>query len=177
MKHLSYKLPFLLTVISVLGGVLIAIVFGVNEDFIKHKIATGLEKNLEIQALQNPDEKALKLKTEADKNWRYYQRYHFHSNGIAAMTLGLLLLLLCLKLSKAEYFIASYMMSVGGLLYPFVWLFAGIYGPIMGRSNAKETFAILGYMGGVYLLGVLFTMYLAVTKTWSFDFAKLGSIK
>lgn len=172
MKDLSYKIPFLITVLSVLGGVLVAIVFGVNEDFIKHKIALGLEKNPDIQAMQNLDEKSLKLKAEANKNWRYYQRYHFHSNGIAAMTIGLLLLLLCLKLSKLEYFLASYAMSIGGFIYPFVWLFAGIYGPIMGRSNAKEAFFIFGYMGGVYLLGVIYTLFLAIFKKWTFTFPR-----
>jgi hypothetical protein len=177
MNGLSYKIPFLITILSVLGGVSIAIVFGVNEDFIKHKIAIGLENNPEIQAMQNFDEKALKLKDEADKNWRYYQRYHFHSNGIAAMTLGLLLLLTSLKLSKIEYFAASYAISVGGFLYPFVWLFAGIYGPIMGRSNAKEAFAIFGYMGGIYLVGVLYVFYLALTKNWRFDFFNLKESK
>jgi hypothetical protein len=163
MNGLSYKIPFLITILSVLGGVSIAIVFGVNEDFIKHKIAIGLENNPEIQAMQNFDEKALKLKDEADKNWRYYQRYHFHSNGIAAMTL--------------EYFAASYAISLGGFLYPFVWLFAGIYGPIMGRSNAKEAFAIFGYMGGIYLVGVLYVFYLALTKNWRFDFFNLKESK
>ena len=54
--------------------------------------------------------------------------------------------------------ISSYMISIGGFLYPFVWLFAAIYGPIMGRSEAKETFAIFGYMGGVFLIGLIFAI-------------------
>lgn len=172
MKDLIYKLPIVITILSVLGGVLIAIVFGVNEDFIKQKIAVGLEKNQEIQAISSPEAKAEKLKAEADKNWRYYQRYHFHSNGIAAMTFGLLILLSFLKLSKIEHLVASYALSLGGFFYPFVWLFAGIYGPIMGRSNAKETFAIFGYMGGIYMLGVAYTLYLSLKKDWVLSFPK-----
>lgn len=172
MKSFIYKLPIVITIFSVLGGVSIAILFGVNEDFIKSKIAADLEKNIEIQAIGEPLEKSAKLKEEADKNWRYYQRYHFHSNGIAAMTFGLLILLLFIKLSKIEYLISSYLLALGGFFYPFVWLFSGIYGPSMGRSNAKEAFAILGYMGGVYLLGVVYTMYLSVTKIWTITLPK-----
>jgi hypothetical protein len=56
--------------------------------------------------------------------------------------------------------LASYLISIGGFLYPFVWLFAAIYGPEMGRSEAKEAFAIFGYMGGVFLVGGLMALYL-----------------
>lgn len=169
MKYFIYKLPFAITIFSIFGGVLIAIVFGINEDYIKDKISVGLEKNTAIQAIEDPLERSEKLKSEAKKNWRYYQRYHFHSNGIAAMTLGLLLLLSFLQLGKYEYLVSSYLLAVGGSLYPFVWLFAGIYGPVMGRSNAKEAFAILGYMGGAYLIGVVYTLYLSLAKDRSLN--------
>jgi hypothetical protein len=58
------------------------------------------------------------------------------------------------------------MIAIGGFLYPFVWLFAGLYGPEMGRSEAKEAFAVFGYMGGVYLVGILYALYLAAAKPW-----------
>lgn len=57
---------------------------------------------------------------------------------------------------------AADLMSIGGLLYPFVWLFAGIYGPEMGRTEAKEAFAIFGYMGGLFLVGAIFTLILGI---------------
>jgi hypothetical protein len=60
------------------------------------------------------------------------------------------------------------MISVGGFLYPFIWLFAGIYGPEMGRNEAKEAFAIFGYMGGVCLLGMIMASYLAIAKELRF---------
>lgn len=49
------------------------------------------------------------------------------------------------------------MVSIGGFLYPFVWLFAGIYGPVMGRYEAKEEFAIFGYTRGLFLVGLILT--------------------
>ncbi len=76
--------------------------------------------------------------------------------------MGILLFLSRLRAPKKHKSIASYLISVGGFLYPFVWLFAGIYGPEMGRSEAKEAFAVFGYMGGLFLLGGIYSTILAL---------------
>ena len=39
---------------------------------------------------------------------------------------------------------------------------AGIYGPELGRSIAKEKFAIFGYMGGIYLIGIIMILFLFI---------------
>jgi hypothetical protein len=156
------KIPFVLAITAMTGGVLIAILFGVNEEMFRQRIATGLEQNAEIQAMADPVAKAAKLEAEASKNWRYYQRFHFHATGIGAMMMGLLLFLFRLDAPEKFKRSAAYLIAVGGLLYPFVWLFAGIYGPEMGRHAAKEAFAIFGYAGGLFLLGALLTLALAI---------------
>lgn len=163
---MKYKFPILLILASIIGGVFISILFGANEAIFKDRITEGLSKNVKLQAIVDPAEKAEKLKTEHDKNWRYYQRYHFHANGIASLSLALLLLLAFVQTTRTESLVASYMISIGGFLYPFVWLFAGIYGPEMGRNEAKEMFALLGYMGGVYFLGIIYMFYLAAMRPW-----------
>ena len=167
---MTKKFPILLSIIAIIGGVFISIIFGANESFFKDRISQGLEKNIKVQSITDENKKAEKIKSEQEKSWRYYQRYHFHANGIASMTLGLVILLAFVKASKNKILIASYMISIGGFLYPFVWLFAAIYGPEMGRDEAKEAFAIFGYMGGVYLLGIIYTLYLAATKPWRAPF-------
>lgn len=156
------KIPFILALLSIVGGVMISVLFGISEDIFKDKISAGLEKNIKIYQIQDPLKKADVLKTEADKNWRYYQRFHFHATGIGAMMMGILLFLSRLQASRKQINIASYLIAVGGTFYPFLWLFAGIYGPEMGRSEAKEAFAIFGYMGGVFLLGGIHSLYLSV---------------
>lgn len=161
---MKIKIPFLLTLLSLIGGVLIAIGFGANEDYFKAKIQTGLAKNVNIQSIQDPILKADKIKAEADKSWRYYLRYHFHANGIAGVTLALLIFLTFIEASQMQLMLASYTVSIGGFLYPFVWLLAGIYGPEMGRDEAKEAFRFFGYAGGLYLVGLIFTFYLAISK-------------
>lgn len=163
---MAQKIPFFIALFGMLLGVFIAILFGANEDMFKSRISAGLERHprvMELRGTKTPEsDGALEkfLAGEADKNWRYYQRFHFHSTGIGAMSLGILLLLSFVAAPRRLSMLASYMIAVGGFLYPFVWLFAGIYGPIMGRTAAKESFAIFGYMGGVFLVGLLLTIYL-----------------
>ncbi len=156
------KVPFILALLSIVGGVFISILFALNEDIFKEKISSGLTKNVKIQQIIEPLVKEEKIKSESEKNWRYYQRFHFHATGIGAMMMGILLFLSRLRAPKNSITLASYLVSFGGFLYPFVWLFAGIYGPEMGRSEAKEAFALFGYMGGAFLLGGLYSVWLAI---------------
>lgn len=165
------KLPFLITIFGIIMGVFIAILFGVNEEMFKEKITDGLSRNVKIQQIVDVAEKEAKIKVEAEKNWRYYQRFHFHSTGIGAMALGLLLLLAFVSAPERLKTAINLAISVGGVLYPFVWLFAGLYGPEMGRDQAKEAFAFFGYMGGVFLLGSIGA--LVVTARYPLRFAKI----
>ena len=108
------KIPFLLAILGIVGGVFIAILFAVNEEMFENRIHAGLEKNEKIQQIQDPAKRAEKTKSEADKNWRYYQRFHFHATGISAMMLGLLLFLRRLKAPPRLTTIASYAVALGG---------------------------------------------------------------
>jgi hypothetical protein len=156
------RIPYVIAILTLIGGVFISIIFGANEDYFKDKINEGLKKNEKVNQIQDPVEKEAVLKTEADKNWRYYQRFHFHATGIGAMIMGVLLFISFLSAPEKLKNITSYLVSFGGFLYPFVWLFAAIYGPEMGRSEAKEAFAVFGYMGGVFLLGLFLSLYMAL---------------
>ncbi len=156
------KVPFSLAILSIVGGVFIAILFAVNEEMFVQRIHAGLERNVTIQQIEDPTAKAAKISSETEKNWRYYQRFHFHATGIGAMMLGLLLFLSLLNAPRNFVMVGSYLVSVGGFLYPFVWLMAGVYGPEMGRAEAKEAFALLGYMGGLFLVGGLWTLILGL---------------
>lgn len=156
------KIPFIITLLSMICGVFIAILFGVNESIFKEQISRDLYANEKIMSIVDEAERNEKIKTEENKNWRYYQRFHFHSTGISAMSLGALILLAFSLAPKNLGLASSYMISLGGFFYPFVWLFAGIYGPVMGRSAAKEAFAIFGYMGGVFLFGLILATFILI---------------
>ena len=156
------KLPFGIAILGMIGGVCIAILFGVNEDIFKSAIQDGLSLNAKIQRMADPQAKAEAIEKESAKNWRYYQRFHFHSIGIGATSLSLLLFLAFVGAPAPLRHIAGYLTAVGGFFYPFVWLFAAIYGPEMGRHEAKEAFAVFGYAGGVFLVGVVMILGLTV---------------
>lgn len=159
---MTQRIPYVIAILTLIGGVFISILFGANEDYFKDKINEGLKKNEKVNQIQDPIEKAAVLKSEADKNWRYYQRFHFHATGIGAMIMGVLLFISFLSGPERIKVISSFAVSIGGFLYPFIWLFAAIYGPEMGREAAKESFAIFGYMGGLFLLGLVLTLYMAL---------------
>ena len=156
------KNPFSFAILSRIGGVFIAILFAVNEDMLIQRIHAGLEKTVKIQQISSEPERSAKIASETEKNWRYFQRFHFHATGIGAMMMGLLLFLSSLKAPTWPVNVGGLMVSIGGFLYPFVWLFAGIYGPEMGRTEAKESFAFFGYMAGVFLAGGVWTLLLGL---------------
>ena len=156
------KIPFIVTLLSMICGVFIAILFGVNESIFKDKISRDLHANQKIVSMTDENERKAKIETEKGKNWRYYQRFHFHATGISAMSLGALILLSFSFAPAALKLASSYMISLGGFLYPFIWLFAGMYGPLIGRSAAKESFAIFGYMGGVFLVGLILAIFILI---------------
>ncbi|WP_291403903.1 hypothetical protein [Daejeonella sp.] len=159
---MTQRIPYVIAILTLIGGVFISIIFGANEDYFKDKINEGLKKNEKVNLIQDPEEKAAVLKTEADKNWRYYQRFHFHATGIGAMIMGVLLFISFLSAPERIKAITSFAVSIGGFLYPFIWLFAAIYGPEMGREAAKEKFAVFGYMGGLFLVGLILSLYMAL---------------
>jgi hypothetical protein len=162
----SLKSSILTALMGIVLGLSIAIVFGVNEDFFKDRIDKGVRLSEEYSKVKNKDEY---LKREVGKNWRYYQRFHFHSSAVGSMSVGLLLLIGFTSGSIRRKKTLGTLLSLSGILYPFVWLFAGIFGPEWGRSEAKEAFAIFGYMGGVYLATIIWTL-IEVVKTKTFEF-------
>ncbi len=159
---MTSRIPFVIAILTLIGGVFISIVFGANEDFFKDKIKEGLSKNEKINLIQDAAEKDAVLKAESEKNWRYYQRFHFHSTGIGAMVMGVLLFISFLSAPQGIKNITSYATAVGGFLYPYIWLFAAIYGPELGRDVAKEKYAVFGYMGGLFLLGLFLSLFMAL---------------
>ncbi len=159
---MTQRIPFVIAILTLVGGVFISILFGYNEDYFQNNIKEGLTKNEKVNLIQDPVEKASVLKSESDKNWRYYQRFHFHATGIGSMVMGVLIFVSFLSAPEKLKITASYLVAVGGFLYPFIWLFAAIYGPELGRGIAKEKFAVFGYMGGVFLIGLIMSLYLTL---------------
>ena len=69
--------------LSLSFGIGLGVTFGVAEDSIKSYISDAVAANPEV----HDDESHKKI-------WRYAQRAHFHATGVAAFSIGLILLIM-----------------------------------------------------------------------------------
>ena len=143
----AVKLGLALVMAGLLFGVGMGIFFGVNEDAYQTYIAQGIAANPEVHDAKSPD-----------KIWRYAQRAHFHATGIAAFSLGLVILVMFSTL-KANYKKVSAILLGLSSFYPLSWLNMFLLAPSIGRGPAHahiltEIFAYTG-VGGL-LLGLFF---------------------
>lgn len=154
----AVKIGLALVLMGLLFGVGMGIFFGVNEDAYQNYIAQGIAANPEVHDAKSPD-----------KIWRYAQRAHFHATGIAAFSLGLVILVMFSTL-KPTYKKTSAMLIGLSSFYPLSWLNMFLLAPSIGRGPAHahiltEIFAYTG-VGGL-LLGAFFlcgNMFLGIFR-------------
>jgi hypothetical protein len=142
----SVKLGVFLVMLTLLFGIGLGVAFGVNEDAIKTYISDGVAAHPEVH-----DEKS------NEKIWRYAQRAHFHATGIAAFSIGLILLVMHSSLGSSMKKVTAILVGLGGL-YPLSWFTMFLLSPSIGRSAAHHHFLteIFTYIGvGGLLLGIL----------------------
>jgi hypothetical protein len=124
----TVRIGLLLVMLTLIFGVGMGIGFGVAEDSVKSYIADGVALHPALH-----DEKS------TTKIWRYAQRAHFHATGIAAFSIGLVLLIMISTLKQELKKIASILIGLGGL-YPLSWLTLFLLAPSIGRSAAHQHF-------------------------------------
>jgi hypothetical protein len=142
----TIRLGLLLVLVGLLFGVGCGVGFGVQEDAFKDYIAQGIAGHPQVHDAQS-----------ADKIWRYAQRAHFHATGIAAFSIGLLLLLAGSNMATSLKKLSAVLIGLGGL-YPLAWFNMFLTAPAIGRSAAHAHILteILTYVGvGGLLLGIL----------------------
>jgi nitrate reductase gamma subunit len=120
------KIGLLFVIFTLIFGICMGIGFGVNEEYFKDYIAQGIEMHSAPH-----DEKS------QSKIWRYAQRSHFHATGIAAFSLGLLLLMLFSNMKRSMVRFASVLIGLGNL-YPLSWFAMFLLAPEIGRKAAHE---------------------------------------
>jgi FlaA1/EpsC-like NDP-sugar epimerase len=97
----SIKIGLLLVIFTLIFGICMDIGFGINEEYFKDYIAQGIEMHSALH-----DQKG------QSKIWRYAQRSHFHATGIAAFSLGLLLLMLFSNMKRAMVHFVSVLIGL-----------------------------------------------------------------
>jgi len=142
-------------------GIALGVGFGLNEDAFKDFVAEGIAAHPDVHDAKSQD-----------KIWRYAQRAHFHSTGIAAFSIGLLLLVSISNIRQKLKKAISVLIGLG-FLYPFSWLTMFLLAPSIGRSAAHshivtELFTYVGVVGLVIgfliLVGNIFFSFLAETS-------------
>lgn len=137
------KLGLALVLLGLLFGIGLGISFGVREEAFEDYIAEGIAAHPEVHDAKS-----------ADKIWRYAQRAHFHATGIAAFSIGLLLLLAGSNMVAWLKQLSAGLIGLGGL-YPLAWFNMFLTAPAIGRSAAHahiltETLTYVG-VGGLLL--------------------------
>jgi len=140
------KIGLALAMLTLLFGIGMGMAFGVAEDSFKSYVAEGVAAHAELH-----DGKS------EGKIWRYAQRAHFHAMGIAAVSMGLITLLLFSPLKAGLKRVTALLIGLGGF-YPLSWLTMFILGPSIGRDAAHhhlitKLFTLVG-VGGL-LAGTL----------------------
>lgn len=144
----TVRIGLFLVILTLLFGLGLGVSFGVNEDSFKSYITTGVNAHPEVH-----DSKS------EDKIWRYAQRAHFHATGIAAFSIGLVILTMFSSLKAKLKSIAAILIGLGGL-YPLSWLSMFILAPSIGRDAAHhhivtEIFTYTGVLGLLAGIGLL----------------------
>ena len=138
----SIKVGLALVLLGLLFGIGLGVTFGINEVFFETYVAQGIAAHPNIHDANS-----------AEKIWRYAQRAHFHATGIAAFSIGLLLLVSASSLKQRFKAITAALIGLGGL-YPLAWLTMFIVAPSIGRdaAHAHPVTELLTYIGVVGLL-------------------------
>lgn len=139
------KVGLLITLFTLIFGTGLGIVFGAKEEVFKNYISENIQANPTVH-----DDKS------KDKIWRYVQRAHFHSSGIAAYSLALLLIILVSKMRNSMKSFSATMIGIG-TLYSFSWYTMFYLAPLIGRDAAHShilTESIVYLSTGAFLIGL-----------------------
>ncbi|MCE9550852.1 MAG: hypothetical protein K8R50_07585 [Betaproteobacteria bacterium] len=141
----SVKAGLALVMLGLLSGVVLGVAFGVNEAFFETYVTQGIAAHPELHDANSPE-----------RIWRYVQRAHFHATGIAAFSIGLLLLVAASSLKQRFKTITAIFIGLGGC-YPLAWLTMFIVAPSIGTvaAHTHPVTELLTYIGvGGLLFGI-----------------------
>jgi hypothetical protein len=142
----SVKFGLALVFLGLIFGIGVGISFGINEDIYKSYISEEIQAHPQVH-----DEKS------KDKIWRYAQRAHFHATGVAAFSLGLIILIMFSDMKATLKTVSSILIGLGSF-YPLSWFAMFLLALSIGRDPAHQHFLteILTYIGvGGLSLGIL----------------------
>jgi hypothetical protein len=127
-------------VATLLVGYAMGVVFGLNEELIKSRLAAAAD-NVRSSVYQDND---AAIKAVLAKSWTYIQRAHLHAGGLGSAAIGVTLLAVMLGVRATWTRLISLGLGVGAFGYSTFWLWAGFRAPTLGSTDAaKESLAWL----------------------------------
>jgi len=152
------RLGLALVLLTLLFGIAMGISFGINEEGYQQWIAQGIAAHPELHDADSQDD-----------IWRFAQRAHFHATGIAAFSLGLILVVVLSGMRAQFKKITSTLIGLSGF-YALSWLSIFFLSPSMGREPAHSALLpeILVFIGvGGLLLGLCILIVHLIFNIWS----------
>jgi hypothetical protein len=142
------KVGLALAIITILFGMMLGSLFGLNEDLFQNYIQSGIAANPQFFTDAAKEQETI---------WRWVQRAHFHAGGIGAFSLGLVILTALTSMGERRKKITAALIGMSAF-YPLSWFALFLYAPHIGRSAAHhalipELFTDIGV--GALTLGVL----------------------
>jgi hypothetical protein len=142
------KIGLALAILTILFGLVLGALFGLNEDMFQNYIQSGIAANPQFFADAAQEQETI---------WRWVQRAHFHAGGIGAFSLGLVILTALTSMSDRRKQITAALIGLSAF-YPLSWFALFLYAPHMGRNAAHsalipELFVDIGV--GALCLGFL----------------------
>jgi hypothetical protein len=130
----------ILAICTLLFGFGLGVVFGLNEDAIKSRLAASASA-VSVTVYQGD---AAASKAVLDKSWTYMQRAHLHAGGLGATAISLILVVVLLGVAPFPARLTASALGLGSLGYSVFWLWAGFRAPGLGGTGAaKESLAWL----------------------------------
>ena len=149
-----------LSVLTILFGQGMGIVFGLNEEAIKSRLknsAMGVR-----ESAYKGDDAAMKV--VLDKSWTRMIRAHLHAGAMGTTAFAFIVFLGLVRPPHKVAVAVSVSLGAGGLGYSVYWMLAGFLAPGLGSTSAaKETLEWLAIpSSGVFVLASVAVLVLLV---------------
>lgn len=153
------------SVLTILYGLGMGIVFGLNEDLIKSRLAASATEVRD--SIYKGDDAAAKPVLE--KSWNYMQRAHLHAGAMGTTAVVLIVLVCMLGAPRLVTFAIGAALGIGGLGYSTFWMWAGFRAPALGSTSAaKESLAWLAMpSSGIYVLATVAVLIVLIRAALS----------
>jgi len=149
-----------LAMLTLLFGQGMGVVFGLNEDAIKSRLASSAAEVRETVYQGNDTA----IKAVLDKSWVYMQRAHLHAGGMGTTAFALGGFVCLLGAARRVTATICLALGAGGLGYSVFWMWSGFRAPALGGTGAaKESLKWLAMpSSGIFVVATVSVLVLLI---------------